>query len=203
MACRCFDHSKAKKGAQKGSSTFFGIKEYFRYMEKRVPNSEPLVISAWICAGKTYLTKKYKNIVELPSGDYKYILTGEQKAVANKESLKSTERALNPAWPHNYYEAILKEVKKGEYDIILIAPCMPFSEMRDYGIRFLLAYPDPACKEEYVARARTRGANEEFVKRIETNIERDFDDFVNQPDEKLIMRPGEYLEDALIRAGIL
>jgi hypothetical protein len=172
-------------------------------MAKRFTHKEPLVISAWICAGKTYLTKKYTNIIELPSGDYKYILTEEQKAVTNKESLKSTERALNPAWPHNYYDAILTEVKKGEYDIILIAPCMPFAEMRDYGIKFLLAYPDPACKEEYITRARKRGANEEFVKRIETNIQKDFEDFVNQPNEKLILQPGEYLEDTLIRTGIL
>ncbi|NTW30539.1 MAG: hypothetical protein HGA33_04620 [Candidatus Moranbacteria bacterium] len=172
-------------------------------MKKRMTNKKPLVISAWICAGKTYLTKKYTNIIELPSGDYKYILTEEQKAVANKESLKSTKREINPAWPKNYYDAILTEVKNGKYDIILIAPCMPFSEMRDYGIEFVLAYPDPTCKEEYIERARKRGANEEFVKRIETNIQSDFEDFVNQPNEKLIMQPGEYLEDALIRAGIL
>ncbi|NTW89530.1 MAG: hypothetical protein HGB37_01275 [Candidatus Moranbacteria bacterium] len=172
-------------------------------MEKKLAKKETLVISAWICAGKSYLTKKYTNIIELPSGDYKYILTDEQKAVVNKESLKSTKREINPAWPRNYYDAILTEVKNGKYDIILIAPCMPFSEMRDYGIKFVLAYPDPTCKEEYIQRARKRGANEEFVKRIETNIQSDFEDFVNQPNEKLIMQPGEYLEDALIRAGIL
>ncbi|NTW45729.1 MAG: hypothetical protein HGB18_01580 [Candidatus Moranbacteria bacterium] len=172
-------------------------------MKNGSTKKETLVISAWICAGKTYLTKKYNNIIELPSGDYKYILTEEQKAVVNKESLKSTKREINPAWPNNYYDAILKEVKNGIYDIVLIAPCMPFSEMRDYGIEFVLAYPDPTCKEEYIERARERGANEEFVKRIETNIQSDFEDFVNQPNEKIIMQPGEYLEDALIRAGIL
>ena len=172
-------------------------------MEKRLTNKKTLVISAWICAGKTYLTKKYKNIIELPSGDYKYILTEKQKAVVNKESLKSTKRELNPAWPKNYYDAILKEVKNGKHDIIFIAPCMPFAEMRNYGIKFLLAYPDPACKEEYIKRARNRGANEEFVKRIETNIQMDFEDFAVQPNEKIIMQPGEYLEDTLIRTGIL
>lgn len=166
-------------------------------------DKEPIIISAWICAGKTYLTKKYKNIIELPSGDYKYILTDEQKAVANKESLKSTKRELNPAWPQNYYDAILKEVNSKEHDIILIAPCMPFQEMRDYGIKFMLAYPDPNCKEEYVDRARSRGANEEFVNRIETKIQSDFEEFLNQPNEKIIIQKGEYLEDTLIREGIL
>lgn len=73
---------------------------------------KPIVISAWICAGKTHLTKKYTNITELPSGDYKYILTDDQKAVGNKESLKSTKREINPKWPTNYYEAILNEVKR-------------------------------------------------------------------------------------------
>ncbi len=168
-----------------------------------IMSKEPIIISAWICAGKTYLTKKYKNIIELPSGDYKYILTEEQKAVKNKESLKSTTRELNPAWPKNYYDAILKEFNGGEHDIILIAPCMPFKEMRDYGIKFILAYPDPICKEEYMERARSRGANEEFVKRVESKIQTDFEDFLSQPNNKIIMESGEYLEDALIRVGIL
>ena len=154
-------------------------------------------------SGKTYLTNKYDNITELPSGDYKYILTDEQKAVKNKESLKSTPRKINPEWPKNYYDAILEEEKKGKYDIILIAPCMPFEEMRNYGIDFVMAYPSPSCKEDYKQRARNRGANEEFVKRVETKIESDYEEFLNQPNEKIIIEPGEYLEDALIRVGIL
>jgi hypothetical protein len=164
---------------------------------------KPIIVSAWICTGKTYLTKKYKDIMELPSGDYKYILTDEQKAVKNKESLKSTKREIHPEWPINYYEAITQESKNNEHSIILIAPCMPFAEMRDYGIEFLLAYPDPACKEEYMSRAKERGANEEFIKRVENSIQSDFEDFLHQPNEKIILQPGEYLEDALIRVGIL
>jgi len=172
-------------------------------MVKELTIKKPVIISAWICAGKTYLTKKYKNIIEVPSGDYKYILTDEQKDVVNKESLKSTKRELNPEWPNNYYYAIMKEAKSEMHDIILIAPCMPFKEMSDYGIDFILAYPNPVCKEEYKERARNRGANEEFVKRIETKIQSDFEDFLNQPNEKIVMQPGEYLEDTLIRTGIL
>lgn len=166
-------------------------------------SKRPIIISAWICAGKTYLTKKYDNITELPSGDYKYILTEEQKAVVNKESLKSTKREINPAWPQNYYDAILDEAKSGRYEIILIAPCMPFEEMRNYGIEFILAYPDPVCKEDYKKRARERGANEEFIKRVETKIESDYAEFLEQPNEKIVIKQGEYLEDALIRVGIL
>lgn len=166
-------------------------------------NKKPIIISAWICAGKTYLTKNYKKIIELPSGDYKYILTDEQKAVKNKESLKSTNREINPEWPVNYYNAIIKESKNNKHDIILIAPCMPFKEMRDYGIDFVLAYPDPICKEEYKTRARNRGANEEFINRVENSIQTDFEDFLKQPNEKIILKPREYLEDALIRVGIL
>jgi hypothetical protein len=172
-------------------------------MKAKLADKEPIVISAWICAGKTHLTKKYTNVTEIPSGDYKYILTEEQKAVKNKESLKSTKRKLNPKWPTNYYKAILDEVNSNKYDIILIAPCMPFEEMRNYGIDFLLAYPDPKCKEEYMDRARSRGANEDFVRRVETKIKSDYEDFLGQPDEKITMKPGEYLEDALVRVGIL
>ena len=157
-------------------------------MNNQILKKRPIIISAWICAGKTYMTNKYDNVTELPSGDYKYILTEEKKAVKNKESLKSTVRAINPEWPKNYYDAIIEEEKNGKYDIILIAPCMPFEEMRNYGIDFIMAYPEPSCKEDYMQRARNRGANEEFLK---------------QPNEKIIIKSGEYLEDALIRVGIL
>jgi len=166
-------------------------------------NKKPIVISAWICAGKTYLTENYEQVTELPSGDYKYILTEEQQAVENKESLKSTKREINPDWPTNYYDAILKAIGKVRHEIILIAPCMPFADMREYGIDFMLAYPDPACREEYKARARQRGANEEFVKRVETQIETDYEEFLQQPNEKIVLHSGEYLEDALIRVGVL
>lgn len=166
-------------------------------------NRKPIVISAWICAGKTCLTEKHEEVCELPSGDFKYILTAEQKAVQNKENLKSTTREINPAWPSNYYDAIAREVEKGGCTVILIAPCMPFAEMRERGIDFLLAYPDPACKEEYKERARSRGANEEFVKRVENQIETDYEEFLKQPNEKIVLQPGEYLEDALIRSSIL
>lgn len=172
-------------------------------MEKELTDNKPVIISAWICTGKTYLTEKYENISELPSGDYKYILTDEQKAIENKESLKSTKREINPAWPTNYYDAILKEEKNGKHDIILIAPCMPFEEMREYGINFMLAYPEPVCKEDYKKRARSRGANDEFINRVETAIDTDFEEFLKQPNEKIILQQDEYLEDALIRVGIL
>lgn len=166
-------------------------------------NKTPIIVSAWICTGKTYLTKKYSNVTELPSGDYKYILTDAQKAVINKESLKSTIREKNPLWPKNYYDAIIKETNSGQHDIILIAPCMPFQEMRDIGIDFILAYPDPSCREEYMERARQRGANESFVERVRSRIQPDFDDFLSQPNKKITLMSGEYLEDALFRVGIL
>ena len=172
-------------------------------MIQQEKSKQPFVISAWICTGKTYVSKKYESIIELPSGDYKYILTDEQKAVKNKESLKSTKREINPRWPSNYYDAILEEVKNRNHSVVLVAPCMPFEEMRNYGIEFSLAYPDPVCKEEYKDRARSRGANEEFVARVESKIETDFEEFLKQPNEKIVLQPGEYLEDALIRVGIL
>lgn len=172
-------------------------------MKTKLTNKKPIVISAWICAGKTHLTKKYPNITELPSGDYKYVLTEEQKALENKESLKSTKREINPKWPTNYYDAILNEVKSRKHDIILVAPCMPFDEMRSCGIDFLLAYPDPVCKEEYIDRAKSRGANENFIKRVESKIDSDFEEFLKQPNDKIILQSGEYLEDGLIRVNIL
>ena len=47
-------------------------------MNNQILKKRPIIISAWICAGKTYMTNKYDNVTELPSGDYKYILTEDK-----------------------------------------------------------------------------------------------------------------------------
>ena len=47
-------------------------------------NKKPLIISGFGGVGKTTLAKKYKNVIDLESSNYQYIVTEED--VKNKES---------------------------------------------------------------------------------------------------------------------
>jgi len=159
------------------------------------------VISAWICAGKTYITKKYPDVIEVLSGDYKYLLTDEQKNMPS-ESLKSTVREINPDWPGNYADAVAAAMEK--HPVVLVAPGkIIYDLLRERGIDCILAVPDMDSADEYKRRSKQRGNNDAFLQRIEDNLEKDSKEMLAEPNKKIILRRGEYLEDALLREGII
>ena len=162
-----------------------------------------VVISGWICAGKSHLVENFNNgeITEVLSTYYKYSLTDEQKN-APLESIKSTKREPNPNWPQNYIDAVKDAAKK--YKIVLVAPGIWLLDMiSDQGVELTLAIPDANDKEEYKRRSKQRGNNDEFLQRIEDNFEKDRADMMASSHKKIMMKPGEYLHDALAREGIL
>lgn len=71
-----------------------------------------IVIATFVTCGKTYLTKKYKNVIDLESSNYKF----DNSELINipKEERNGTVRKINKDWPENYYKAI------GSYDIVLV-----------------------------------------------------------------------------------
>ena len=75
-----------------------------------------IIISAFATCGKTYLGKKYKNVIDLESSNYKH----DNTEIINipPEERKGTTRRPNPNWPNNYYNAIIEAQKK--YDIVLV-----------------------------------------------------------------------------------
>ena len=162
-----------------------------------------IVISGWICSGKSHLIEKFNNgeVTEIPSTYYKYLLTDEQKN-APLESIKSTKREPNPDWPQNYIDAVKDATKK--YKIVLVCPGIWLLDMIvEQGVELTLAIPDAGDKEEYKRRSKQRGNNDEFIQRIEDNFEKDRAEMLASSHKKIMMKPGEYLYDALLREGIL
>lgn len=164
-------------------------------------NEKSYVISAWICAGKTYVVEKYPDVIEVASTYYKYLLTDEQKN-APLESLKSTKREIDPAWPDNYIDAVIEAME--EHKVILVAPGKIIYDLfRERGVDCILAVPDINSKEEYKRRSKQRGNNEAFLQRIDENLEKDSKEMLAEPNQKIILEHNEYLEDALLRKGII
>lgn len=69
--------------------------------------------------GKTTMSKKYNNIIDLESSSFKYIINEELIKINPEERKGLKSRKLNKEFPNNYYNKIIKELEI--YDIVLIS----------------------------------------------------------------------------------
>ena len=91
-----------------------------------------------------------------------------------------------------------------EYTVVLVAPGKIIYDLfRERGIDCILAVPNTESVEEYKRRSKERGNNDEFLKRIENNLEGDVAEMLAEPNKKIILKKDEYLADALLREGII
>ena len=64
-----------------------------------------IFIYAFTATGKSSISKKYSNVIDMESTLYKYV-----DSLYEDESKKGTDRKLNKDWPNNYFKA-LEEIK--------------------------------------------------------------------------------------------
>ena len=163
-----------------------------------------LIIRGYPGVGKTYVGQKYDDIIDLESSDYKWIYDSKVQNM-NKELRKSTNyKKLNPAWPNNYIETIKSLQSSGKYKVILVAPDEEIKEELDRNnIEYSICIPDISCKEEYYQRFVNRGNTQEFIDVRINKFEQRIKQLMSQPHPIIILNPKEYLEDYLIKVGII
>lgn len=166
-----------------------------------------VIISAFAGVGKTYVGEKYANILDLESTYYKWLEDGvahltEEKRKGNKN------RVLNPAWPQNYIDEILKQ--KDNYDIVLIQLSHErlnnqqiFEYFNEHKIEYYVARPLISGWEHIETRLRGRGNTEEFIEQVRNNFEIFIEEFSKDKYKQILIKDGEYLEKALIDNGFL
>lgn len=160
-----------------------------------------IIIAAFATCGKTYLGKKYKNVIDLESSSYKY----DNTEIINipPEERKGTIRRKNPNWPNNYYNAIKEAQKK--YDIVLVQ-LKPehFDYFDKHNIKYSIAYPNINNWEEVERRCIARGNNENFIRRLKQVFIPYYEDSINRNYDKLyILNDKETLEDVLKKENII
>ncbi len=163
--------------------------------------SKGIVIAGFGAIGKTTVGNKYDNFIDLESSYYKWDNTGLSNL--SSEELKGIVRPINKEWPINYYKAIVDAREK--YDIVL-------TSMHEHVLKFLeknkidyyLAFPTLDSVDIIKQRCYLRGNNENFV-RILIDTLYDFNQKINDyhPIEIFIINKNEYLEDVLIKNGII
>lgn len=171
-----------------------------------------LLILAYMGTGKTELEYRYNNVVDLDFQDYKYIYDESIRALPLEQRKGQTSlRVENPEYPNNFINAILNELEK---DKIVVSPFIEHVlkaidsdnfENNVKNTRIILVFPMSNNFDEYVDRFKKRGNNEEFILRREkefTSLIELFEKATTDKYEKIIIKPKQYLSEALIEHGV-
>ena len=159
-----------------------------------------VIISGFGGVGKTYLAKKYKNVIDLESSPYKYIYHDINKK--DYEALKGKpNRIPNPDYPQNYVSAIKNAVKK--YDVVCVR-CNGDENVDfydTYGLDYIVCCPTKSAYKNYAKRFKERGNSDEWIKKNKEYYKVAYERYKIFKGEKILLHEGETLEDALLKRG--
>ena len=128
-----------------------------------------IIIAGFATIGKTFLSKKHENIIDLESSRFKYDYSNYDNI--DYEKLKGTSsRVPNKDWPYNYYKAI-KEAQK-QFDVIFVqlSP-IHLKYFDENNIEYYIVYPSLDSWELVKQRSIARGNNEKWIIRLKEVFE--------------------------------
>lgn len=162
--------------------------------------AQGMIIVGFATIGKSFLGKKYSNVIDLESSHYKHDNTNMTGLAV--EARKGTKREINQEWPENYYKAIQEAVKK--YDVVLVQ-LKPehFDYFDENHIKYRIAYPNIHDWESVKKKCMDRGNNENFIRKLKEVFILYYEDCLHRNYEKLyIINKNETLEDVLMKDNI-
>ena len=159
-----------------------------------------IIISGFATCGKSVLGKKYSNVIDLESSNYKHINTNLENVPV--EARKGTKRELNKQWPDNYYKAIREAIKK--YDVVLVQLTPDHLDyFEEHNIKYSIAYPNLNNWEDVEKKCINRGNNENFIRRLKNVFVPFYEDCLQRNYENLyIINENETLESVLLDNNI-
>ncbi len=171
---------------------------------------ERLLIMAYMGTGKTELENRYDNVIDFDFQDYKYIYDESIRHLPLEQRKGSTNlRTENPNYPENFLADAIKLLNEGN---IVVSPFIDhvFRAYDGFNItskvenlRTILVCPTRDNFDEYVERFKKRGNSDEFIARREKEFSSLVDLFEQANNyERIIMKPGQYLSEALEENGI-
>lgn len=159
-----------------------------------------IIIAGFATCGKSILVKKYSNVIDLESSNYKHNNTNIKNIPI--EARKGIKREINKEWPDNYYKAISEAVQK--YDVVLVQLKPEHFDYFDKNdIKYSIAYPNIDNWEDVKRKCINRGNNENFIRKLkevfipfyEDSLKRNYENFY-------IINANETLESVLIENNI-
>ena len=141
--------------------------------------------------GKTTLVQINKNYIDLESSDYKWIDIDKTLPI---EERKGTAKTINPDFPENYIKKII-ELTDMRFNVLISSHKEVREALQAQGIEYTIVLPSLDMKEEMISRYLSRGNQESFVNLLKTNYEKFVGDLSIDPNEKIILKSGQYLSD--------
>lgn len=158
-----------------------------------------ILIAGFGAIGKTTVGKKYKNVLDLESSNFKYIIDDKLKLLSEEERKGLKTRELNKQFPENYYNAIIDNLYKN--NIVLISMHKEIiDKLKQNKIDYIVVYPKEDMLEEIIKRCKKRGNNQEFLAGIKDAYYRFYP---SKDDNVLWLNKGEYLEQILKRIHLI
>lgn len=119
------------------------------------------VFSVFAGLGKTYVGKKYSNVLDLQSSPCRYDYTNVKKE--DYERIKEIpNRKVNPNWPNNFIDAIKEASNK--YDIILVSSSPDIRELLEQNdIDYTFILPSKDSREILLERYKKRENGKELI----------------------------------------
>ena len=152
-----------------------------------------IFVYAQTATGKTSVSKKYKNVIDMESSIFKYL----NNDFEDEKTKGLDNRKLNPNWPNNYFNAL--EKVKDDYDYVLISDDICQQYLWEKGYEYWQVFPSIELKDEYLKRCKERGNNDVFI----SHYNREWESWINwgkqdsKASKKIELKSGEYLENVL------
>lgn len=181
-----------------------------------------LIISAYPCCGKTYLTEhglRDYSILDSDSSKFSWIerpyteeeLDGILSLFDTKDNLlakeaikniyrKETIRVRNPNFVKDYINHIKENI--GKVDIIFVSSHLEIRQaLQDNNIEYITVYPYKNCLCEWVGRMYLRDDKYEFIDRQIEMWDKNMDNIENEPHgiELIRMKSFEHMNDVIAK----
>jgi len=157
------------------------------------------IVYAFPGSGKTTISQKYDNMIDLERSYYKHILTPEQEKLSEEER-KGIQKADNPEWPQNYFNAIEEALAKYDY---VFTSHIGIEYAIDKGHDFWLFYPSLDQKEEYKNRMIERGNAPYFIERMYNKFDTIVTGMMYNPNAAKKVEMKGFLEESFQELGLL
>ena len=162
-------------------------------------NNSGLLIGGFKAIGKSTLSKKYDNVIDLESTEYEYIIDDNLSKISVEQRKGLKNRVKNPDYPLNYYNKIMSCLNQN-YIVLFATKPEIVDLLHKNNVNYYVVWPEEDMLDEIIERSKNRGNNEDFISKI-TSVY--FRDYPRENDSVIWLKRGQYLEDILIENNII